>query len=279
MAVYRVALKPEDVGAFVFWSKNVRPFLPGLRMLGGRGYHSMLHYTITGLPDHLEPGVPGIDDTVDSFREASSVLSPDLMVWRFDPIILTEELSADEHMDRFLRIADQVKGYTSRCYISFVTPYRKVQRNLAEWERRSGGRFLSPDLTDRLALVQRLVAAGAVRGIRVYSCCGDALVAAGAVKGHCVDGAHLSAVFPNAGIPVKARASRAECGCTESTDIGRYDTCPHGCVYCYANTSRAYAEEQCRQQDPDSPILGMKKEEAEKRMGSLSQRAQRSQSV
>lgn len=37
----------------------------------------------------------------------------------------------------------------------------------------------------------------------------------------------------------KDRGQRPACGCIPSRDIGAYGTCPHLCVYCYANKSEA----------------------------------------
>jgi len=55
---------------------------------------------------------------------------------------------------------------------------------------------------------------------------------------------------------LKAAPTRPECGCAQSTDIGTYDTCAFGCVYCYATNSRAAALSSIRAQFPGSPRLG-----------------------
>ena len=71
----------------------------------------------------------------------------------------------------------------------------------------------------------------------------------GCYEARCVDAGRLADVV---GSPVKAclKGNRKECGCFESRDIGEYDTCPHGCVYCYAVQNQSLAKARYKEHDP-----------------------------
>jgi Domain of unknown function (DUF1848) len=86
---------------------------------------------------------------------------------------------------------------------------------------------------------------------RRFSGKGRALI----LPARCVDAARLSDV---AGRPIAARqkGNRPGCECAESRDIGAYDTCPHGCVYCYAVQNRSRAQARFKAHDPDDAMLG-----------------------
>jgi hypothetical protein len=55
---YRVSLRREDVDGFVFWTKDVGPFMEGLVAISQRGYTFYVQHTINNYPASLEPRVP-----------------------------------------------------------------------------------------------------------------------------------------------------------------------------------------------------------------------------
>ena len=88
-------------------------------------------------------------------------------------------------------------------------------------------------------------------------------------KAHCLDGEAISRLYSGVACRAAAHPTRPECGCAANVDIGRYDTCPHGCVYCYANVNKTRADTCRRAHDPDSAFLGYTKAESDRFVAEL----------
>lgn len=249
--VCTVSLRPEDVHSIVFWTKYCKKLLPHLDELSQRGYRFYCHYTITGAPRVLEPYVPDWQQAVQAFRDLSERTSPRQVLWRFDPIVFTDELGAQFYIGRFRQLAEALAGATRRCYFSFATYYGKVERQM----RQVGIRYIDPPLDEKQALVETMADTADQHGITLYACCQDLLVAGRAQKAHCVDGDLLAELFPDRPLISQPKPTREQCGCVASRDIGMYDTCPHGCVYCYANQSHQAALSRFRAHQPDEDML------------------------
>jgi len=249
--VYEIPVTPEAVHSIVFWSKNFAPFLPHIQEIDGRGYCYVCHFTITGAPRELEPHTPPWQRSVDVFRCLAAHTSPRHVQWRFDPILMTRHMTAQDVAARFRQIAAALAGSTHRCYLSFATLYRKVSGRLAA----QGIRAIDPPLAEKKALLADLAGIAAQHDIALYACCQDALIGAGIHKAHCVDGDLLADLFPDRPLAAGPRPTRDECGCVASRDIGAYDTCPLGCVYCYANRDSASPLAAFQSHSPDHVSL------------------------
>lgn len=222
----QVSLRREDVAAFVFWTRDPRPFLPVISRVEDAGYPFLFQFTLTGMPRELEPnGVPE-GEAVAAFHALARRVGPERVLWRFDPILPGED--PDALAARFGRIAAALSGCSPRCTLSLAHPYRKAVRATRGfpglWEP-------SPGLREA---VERIAAGGRAHGFDMLSCCTPRLEEWGVPAGACVDGDYLKALYPGKPIPAPGRPSRPGCRCAASRDIGTYHTCRHGCLYCYA---------------------------------------------
>ena len=248
----RVSLLPEDVVGFVVWTRYAAPMLPHLGELTSRGFRYYFHVTINGYGREFEARNPELGRAIDSFLELSDAVSPERALWRYDPVILSAATPIEYHAGRFASIARALEGRTRRCYFSFLDLYGKTRRNLVALEKRGGPRVsdTGPGAKREVASVLRDIAAS--HGITMYGCCEDLVVGDGIEKAHCVD---LDLLAPSAPLRLKAAPTREECGCVGSVDIGAYDTCRFGCVYCYATNSHEAAVRRARLHEPSDPAL------------------------
>ncbi|MBA7699133.1 hypothetical protein ES703_107819 [subsurface metagenome] len=260
---YIVSLKPQDVACFVFWSKNFSPFLENLKIIDGLGYKFYFNYTVTGLPSVFENNVEK-QAAIDALKELSKTYSPRHINWRFDPIIISSICDRNFYIRVFKELASEFAGYVERCYFSFVVKYGKVIRNFAELAKQKGVRIIDKNRDFKVELANELAVIAGRYGIEMFSCCGDYLLGPKIKKAHCIDGGIIEQLFYPGGLQYKEKPTRNECGCTESTDIGTYDTCPHGCIYCYANANKHRAYKAFKNHDKTSAFLGYSKSQSDR---------------
>lgn len=257
--VTRVSLLPADVDAIVFWTRSPRPLLRYLDELDDRGYRYYFQFTLLRNPRWLDLDGPAFYAALDTFQQLARRVGPARVIWRYDPIVFTSQTPPQFHADTFGQIAAALRGSTQRAVISVMTPYRKVQRRLNALEHQLGVRL---GFCDRLpegcleSLARQLQAIAAANGMALVSCADETGLARWGVEaGRCVDDRLLRELFDLNKPAVKDPGQRSACGCIPSRDIGMYDTCPFGCVYCYATSSFARAWENYRQHNPESPSL------------------------
>ncbi len=258
-----ISLKPEDVTAFVFWSKDFTAFVDNLKTIEQMGYRFYFNYTVTCLPQVFESNV-NKTRAAETLKLLSRMYSAARINWRFDPIIISSVCGRQFYVEGFKKLAREFEGCAERCYISFVTEYGKVKKNFAELQARTGVEIVETSRDFKVELANELADIAVEHGMRMYSCCGQELVGDKIRKSHCIDGAVIERLFYPEGLDYVEKGMRKECGCTESKDIGTYDTCPHGCIYCYANAHKTTAKSRFDEHDPNSAFLGYSKAQSDK---------------
>lgn len=242
---YEVSLRREDVDGFVFWTRNFGPMLGRLGELIEFGRPFTVQFTVTGYPRSLEAAVVPDDTAVQQIRSLSQNVHALCPVWRYDPVVISEATPRASHLERFSRLASQLEGATDEVVISFVQLYAKSIRNL----KRTGLTVIDTSAEEKRGLAAELAAIARGHGMSLTVCSQPEYLAEGCGEARCVDAARLAAM---AGHPVRAalKGNRPGCACHESRDIGDYDTCPHGCAYCYAVRNRALALRRYRAHSP-----------------------------
>ena len=261
---YLISLKPEDVICFVFWSKNYEPFIDKLKIIEDMGYNNFyFNYTITGLPHTFECNLVETERAIEALKKLSSMYSPKHINWRYDPIIISDITNYDFHLKNFENIAVTLEGYVERCFFSYAIQYGKVKRNFDKFQRENSIKIIDPDIDFRIQLANKLAEIAGRYGIKMLTCCGDYLIGQKIEKAHCIDGTLIEELFYKKGFEYGNKPTRKECGCTNSTDIGTYDTCPHGCIYCYANVNKKKAYARFEKHDKNAAFLGYSKAESD----------------
>ena len=252
--VSTVPLARPEVDGFVFWTRNAGPFQGILPEVANRGFPFIVQYTITGYPRALESSVIDWRLAVEHMHMLAGEFGPHTAVWRYDPIVASSLTDEAWHIGNFARIAQALEGATDECVISFAHSYVKTKRNMDAAARTHDFTWEDPDASWKRSMTSQLAEIVGRHGMKLTLCSQPEFVSGEAGESRCIDAARLSRV---AGYPIAARqkGNRPGCACFESRDIGDYDSCPHGCVYCYAVRNRSLARKHFAAHDPDSEFL------------------------
>lgn len=257
-----VCISFEKARVFVFWSKNPAPFFPHLDMLDRLGYGYYFLFTLNDYDaERLEPGVPPVSERIETFIRLSRRIGKGRVVWRFDPLVLSDRITIQDLLEKIRCIGDLIAPFTRRMVFSFVdiAKYGKVRRNLQAAGVSGAREFTDSDVDE---FCSGLASLNKRWGLSITACAeGRDLSRFGIGRGQCISYDILTQEFGNdrdlmdflqpadqqtlGGMPVAADPSRRlkdpgqrnTCRCVVSKDIGQYSTCMHLCSYCYANTS------------------------------------------
>ena len=247
--ISRISLSPEAVDGIVFWTKNPVPMLSRLGELEPYPYY--FQFTLTAYGRDVEPNLPGKNGVlIPAFQELSRMAGRERVVWRYDPIFLSDRYTVDYHCRYFRVLAAKLGEYTEKCTVSFLDFYRSTARNMRSLHIREMTAAQQREMMEQFSEI-----AGEY-GLYIDTCSeAISLDDLGISHASCVDRERLERIGGYRLNVGRDRNQRKECGCAASVDIGAYDTCGNGCLYCYATDSPPRAAERVRAHRPDSPIL------------------------
>ena len=243
-----VPLNPDVIDAIVFWTKNPQPMLERLHEL--REYLYYFQFSVNPYPTSLEVSVPRKNKILDTFARLSDTIGPHRVVWRYDPIIMSDSIDVNYHVAYFEKIASRLSPYTERCMVSFLRNYRKTERNLKSTSTRE------PVDDERYQILEKINPVAKAHGIKLQTCSiSTDYSVLGVEKGKCIDNKLVERIIGRQIRSWKDHNQREACGCIESVDIGEYNTCLHNCLYCYANLNQKVVRNNRVQHNPQAPLL------------------------
>ena len=244
--VSKILLSPDVVDCIVFWTKDPQNMLDKLDVLDELGYRYYFQFTLTPYDKSVEKGLRDKEEILKTFCELSDRIGKDKVVWRYDPIILNDKFDFDFHKEQFSRLCIKLGKYTRQCTISFVDLYPKLKTDIL--------REISMD--EMIELGKMISSTAKDFGIAAKACCEKSfLYEYGIQQASCIDKGLIESICGYSLDIKRDKNQRDSCGCYESIDIGAYNTCRNGCIYCYANYSDVYVVNNCKKHDPQGELL------------------------
>lgn len=245
--IHKVILDKQHIEGIIWCSKNYLPILHDLKNITDK-FPSIFHYTITGYGKDIEPNVPSLEQSIYTFKELSERYGKDKVIWRYDPILLSDTYDIDKHLSTFTILSRELASYTDRVVINFISMYEKVKRHMPGLQEVS--------YNEKLFIVKKFLQIVNSRELKLQTC-GNGLQfkdLEGVEVTGCLDehALNLMGIYPKQS---KKNAVPWGCLCYPNTSIGEYNTCLHKCKYCYASADFDKCDENYSKHDPKSPLL------------------------
>lgn len=247
--ISQISLLPEVVDGIVFWTKNPAPMLNKLDQLHKYPYY--FQFTLTAYGPDVEKNLPSKNKVIiPVFQQLSREIGKERVVWRYDPIFFNETYTIDYHCRYFELLAFKLAQYTEKCTISFVDLYKNTERNVKPLNIQAVTAEMQAELVERFAQTAKKY------NISIDTCAENQdFRKYGVYPAHCIDRERFEKIGKYKLNLEKDKNQRDACGCIESIDIGAYNTCKNGCLYCYANYSSTNVNHNFAEHNPKSPLL------------------------
>jgi len=281
----------QEARLFIFWTKNPVPMIPSLHWFDERGYNYYFQYTLNNYEkEGFEPYVPPLADRIETFKQLSGLIGKQKVIWRFDPLILSSQLTVEELLIRILELGNQLINHTDKLVFSFgdILRYRNVPKNMI---RETEVYTKSTIHLAEFNPTQKIEFAEGVQNyllewrkinpdFQIASCAEDIdLEKYQIIHNKCIDDGLIIKLFPKEvklmellgvspktdllflqesgakKVNLKDKGQRKACCCIVSKDIGFYNTCNHLCVYCYANSSATTVKKNLQRLENDSESI------------------------
>jgi len=258
----------KNARVVVFWTKNPKPMVKHLDFLDENVRNYYFQFTLNDYDrEGYEGKVPQLESRIKTFKDLSNRIGKDKVVWRFDPLLLTNDINVKELLNRLERIGNEISAYTNKLVFSFadISIYKKVESNL----KKEGINYLEFGPDTMIEFAEGLKTLNQNWQLQLATCAEKFDLAKYTIQHNkCIDDDLMIKLFSHDKILMdflgvefseptlfdpaneiekrknrKDKGQREACGCIMSKDIGEYNTCPHECVYCYANTSKEVATE------------------------------------
>jgi hypothetical protein len=249
-----ISLTREAVDGFVFWTRNAGPFRDALERLADLGYPFVVQYTATAYPRALERSVVPAERSIALILELARRYGRRAVVWRYDPVMLTSLTPPAWHRRTFARLAERLAPACDEVVLSFAQIYAKTRANSDRAAKRFGFTWWDPEPEEKIRILRDLGELARDAGLKASLCAQPDLLAEPLEAARCIDSERLSDVS-GLSIAAEIKGNRPGCLCARAQDLGVYDSCPHGCVYCYAVRRPEVAKRRHRDHDPENPFL------------------------
>jgi hypothetical protein len=248
--VSKITLSPDTIDCIVFWTKDPANILDKLPLLDEMGFKYYFQFTITPYGKEIESNLRDKSEIIKTFIQLSKIIGKDKVLWRYDPIILNDSLTITYHSEMFETLCSMLTNYTNFCTISFVDMYSKLDKAL------KGKLIREITESEMLQLATIFSETGRKYNLKLRTCSEKIDFSNyGIHPASCID---KSTVEEVCGYKIDSRSDtnqRTGCGCIQSIDIGAYNTCKNGCVYCYANYSDSAVKNNCNKHNPCSDVF------------------------
>jgi DNA repair photolyase len=246
--ISKINLDQNVVDCIVFWTKNPKPMLDKLQFI--REYAYYFQFTLNPYDKDIEVGLPRKNKIIETFKQLSDVIGPQRIIWRYDPVLINQKYTISYHIDKFYEFAGKFEGYTEKVTFSFIDFYKKITENVKSVgidEITNDEKNLIADNFSRIAREKNLI---------IDTCAEDIdLSKYNIAHARCIDDRLIAKIIGYNFIAKKDKNQRFECGCIGSIDIGEYNSCSNGCVYCYANYSKNIVIDNFKRHNQFLPLL------------------------